>query len=158
MFRAALPVPPEQDLTAAARYFLQVVANPALTWNDLAFLRRHTRMPILLKGILHPDDARRAADWGADGIIVSNHGGRQVEGAVAALDCLPAVVDALARQTSGQPAVLFDSGVRRGADVFKALALGAPVFCWAVRTVTAWRSAESRASAKWSAIYWPTRN
>src|SRR5262249_14966673 len=121
VFRAALPAPPERDPQAAARHFLQVVSNPALTWDDLAGLRRHTRLPILLKGILHADDARRAVDHGVAGVIVSNHGGRQVDGAVAALDALPAVAEAVA----GRAAVLFDSGIRRGADVFKALALGA---------------------------------
>jgi isopentenyl diphosphate isomerase/L-lactate dehydrogenase-like FMN-dependent dehydrogenase len=121
VFRAALPVPPEQDPQPAVRYFFQVVTNPALTWKDLAFLRRHTRLPILLKGILHPDDARQALDHGVEGVIVSNHGGRQVDGAIAALDALPGVVQAV----GGRLAVLFDSGIRRGADVFKALALGA---------------------------------
>jgi isopentenyl diphosphate isomerase/L-lactate dehydrogenase-like FMN-dependent dehydrogenase len=121
VFRSALPVPPEQDPLPAIRRFFQVVTNPALTWTDLAFLRRCTRLPILLKGILHPDDARLALDHGMDGVIVSNHGGRQVDGAIAALDALPAIVEAIA----GRIEVLFDSGIRRGADVFKALALGA---------------------------------
>jgi isopentenyl diphosphate isomerase/L-lactate dehydrogenase-like FMN-dependent dehydrogenase len=121
VFRAALPVAPEADTTPAVLHFLRVVSNPALTWDDLAFLRRHTRLPILLKGILHPDDGRRAVECGMDGVIVSNHGGRQVDGAVAALDALPRVVEAVA----GRVPVLFDSGIRRGADVFKALALGA---------------------------------
>jgi isopentenyl diphosphate isomerase/L-lactate dehydrogenase-like FMN-dependent dehydrogenase len=121
VFRAALPVPPEQDPQPAIRRFVEVVTNPSLTWADLAFLRRHTRLPILLKGILHPDDARQALDHGIEGIIVSNHGGRQLDGAIAALDALPAVVEAV----GGRTTVLFDSGIRRGADVFKALALGA---------------------------------
>jgi isopentenyl diphosphate isomerase/L-lactate dehydrogenase-like FMN-dependent dehydrogenase len=121
VFRRALPVPPEQDPLPAIRHFFQVVTNPALTWNDLAFLRRHTRLPILLKGILHPEDARKAVDHGVEGVIVSNHGGRQLDGALAALDALPGVVEAI----GGQAVVLFDSGIRRGADVFKALALGA---------------------------------
>src|SRR5262249_34287005 len=99
----------------------EVVCNPALTWDDLAFLRRHTRLPILLKGILDPDDARRALDHGAAGVIVSNHGGRQLDGAVAALDALPRVVEAVADPAG----VLFDSGIRRAADVLKAVALGA---------------------------------
>jgi len=121
VFRSLLKVMPETDPTEAVLLFLQVVNNPSLMWNDLAFLRRHTHMPILLKGILHPDDARLAIDHGINGIIVSNHGGRQVDGAVAALDALPNVVEAV----DDQAAVLFDSGIRRGADVFKALALGA---------------------------------
>jgi isopentenyl diphosphate isomerase/L-lactate dehydrogenase-like FMN-dependent dehydrogenase len=132
VFRAALPVPPEQGLPAAVRHFLAVVSNAALTWNDLAWLREQTRLPILLKGILHPDDARRAAKSGIEGIIVSNHGGRQVDGAVASLDALPAIADAVA----GRTAILFDGCIRRGADVFKALALGAQAvllgrpYCW----------------------------
>jgi isopentenyl diphosphate isomerase/L-lactate dehydrogenase-like FMN-dependent dehydrogenase len=121
VFRTALPTPPEQDLASAVRHFSAVVTNPALTWKDLPFLRRHTRLPILLKGILHPDDARLAVDHGIEGVIVSNHGGRQVDGAIAALDALPEVVAAVA----GRAVVLFDSGIRRGADVFKAVALGA---------------------------------
>jgi isopentenyl diphosphate isomerase/L-lactate dehydrogenase-like FMN-dependent dehydrogenase len=131
-FRAALPAPPEKDLGAATRYFLSVVSNPALTWDDLAWLRRQTRLPILLKGILHADDARRAVGHGVEGVIVSNHGGRQVDGAVASLDALPAVAEAVA----GRAAVLFDGGIRRGTDVFKALALGARAvllgrpYCW----------------------------
>jgi isopentenyl diphosphate isomerase/L-lactate dehydrogenase-like FMN-dependent dehydrogenase len=121
VFRAALPVPPEQDPRAAVMHFLKVVSNPALTWPDLAFLRRHTKLPILLKGILHPDDARQVVDQGATGVIVSNHGGRQLDGAIAALDALPGIAKAVA----GQCSVLLDSGIRRGADVFKAFALGA---------------------------------
>jgi isopentenyl diphosphate isomerase/L-lactate dehydrogenase-like FMN-dependent dehydrogenase len=121
VFRAALPAPPEQNPLPAVRHFLQVFSNPALQWQDLALLRRHTRLPILLKGILHADDARRALDQGVDGILVSNHGGRQLDGAIAALDALPAVV----KTVDGRVPVLFDSGIRRGADVVKALALGA---------------------------------
>jgi isopentenyl diphosphate isomerase/L-lactate dehydrogenase-like FMN-dependent dehydrogenase len=121
VFRAALSVPPEKDPLPAIMYFIQVVSNPSLTWSDLAFLRRHTRLPILLKGILSPDDARQALDHGVDGIIVSNHGGRQLDGAIAAIDALPPV----ARAVGDRAALLFDSGIRRGADVIKALALGA---------------------------------
>ncbi|SEG15620.1 L-lactate dehydrogenase (cytochrome) [Thermomonospora echinospora] len=95
--------------------------NPSLTWDDLAFLREHWDGPIALKGIQHPDDARRAVDAGMDGVIVSNHGGRQVDGAVASLDALPGVAEAVGDQTT----VLFDSGIRTGADIVKALALGA---------------------------------
>ncbi|GAA0586269.1 lactate 2-monooxygenase [Actinomadura livida] len=95
--------------------------NPSLTWDDLIFLRDHWDGPIALKGIQHPDDARQAVDAGMDGVIVSNHGGRQVDGAVASLDALATIVDAVRDQAT----VLFDSGIRTGADVAKALALGA---------------------------------
>jgi L-lactate dehydrogenase (cytochrome) len=101
--------------------FVQIYSRPSLNWDDLPFLRERTRLPILLKGICHPDDARRALDAGVDGVIVSNHGGRQVDGAIATLDALPGVVAAV----GGAVPVLLDSGVRSGADVFKALALGA---------------------------------
>ncbi|WP_424952504.1 alpha-hydroxy-acid oxidizing protein [Deinococcus sp.] len=120
-FRAELQGPPEQDPQAAVRHFLGLFNNPALTWKDLSWLRERTRLPILLKGILHPDDARRALDCGIDGLVVSNHGGRQVEGAVPALGALPAVVEAV----KGRVPVLLDSGVRRASDVIKARALGA---------------------------------
>ncbi len=106
---------------AAVRRFLAIYSRPDLTWDDLPFLREQTRLPVLLKRIVHPDDADRAVQAGAHGVIVSNHGGRQVDGAVAALDALPGVVDAVA----GRVPVLFDSGVRTGADIFKALCLGA---------------------------------
>ena len=109
----------------AVRQFVGIFSNPAITWDDLPFLRQQTRLPILLKGILHPDDARRAVDAGLDGIVVSNHGGRQVDGSIAAFDALPGVVQAV----NGQIPVLFDSGIRTGADVVKALALGAKAVC-----------------------------
>jgi len=107
---------------AAVETFLAIYSKPSLSWSDLATLRSRTRLPVLLKGLLHPDDARRAADLGVDGIVVSNHGGRQVDGAVGALDALVDVVAAVGG--AGMP-VVFDSGVRSGADVVKALALGA---------------------------------
>lgn len=121
VFRRDLPVPPEEDPRPAILRFGELFSNPSLAWEDLGFLREHTRLPVLLKGILHPDDARRAAAEGADGVIVSNHGGRQVDGAVASLEALPGVVEA----AGDELVVLFDSGVRRGADLFKAIALGA---------------------------------
>ena len=106
---------------AAVETFFEAFSNPALTWADLPFLREHTSLPILLKGLQRPDDARRALDAGMDGIVVSNHGGRQVDGALASLDALPGIVDAV----DGAVPIVFDSGVRCGADAFKALALGA---------------------------------
>lgn len=121
VFRASLPVPPEEDPRPAVQRWAQVFSDPSLTWDDLAWLRGVTAMPIVLKGILHPDDARRAREAGMDGVVVSNHGGRQVDGAIGALDALPGVAEAI----GGAAAVLFDSGVRTGADVLKAIALGA---------------------------------
>ena len=106
---------------AAVQRFTEIYSRPSLTWDTLAFLRERTRLPIVLKGILHPDDAARAVAEGIDAVIVSNHGGRQVDGAIATLEALPAVVAAV----DGRIPVLLDSGVRGGADVFKALALGA---------------------------------
>ena len=106
---------------AAVRRFVETYSRPSLSWEDLAFLRERTRLPILLKGILHPADAAAAVEHGMDGVVVSNHGGRQVDGAIATMDALPGVVEAI----DGRAAVLVDSGVRSGADVFRALALGA---------------------------------
>jgi lactate 2-monooxygenase len=106
---------------AAVQRFIEIYSRPTLTWEHLGFLRERTNLPILLKGILHPDDAARAIDAGMDGIVVSNHGGRQVDGSIATLEALPAVIGAVA----GRVPVLMDSGIRGGADIFKALALGA---------------------------------
>ena len=106
---------------AAVETFLDVFSRPSLSWDNLRFLRERTTLPILLKGIQHPDDAVLAIKHGIDGIIVSNHAGRQIDGAIASLDAL---VD-VAAKVNGRIPVLFDSGVRSGSDVFKALALGA---------------------------------
>ncbi|SNS63712.1 L-lactate dehydrogenase (cytochrome) [Geodermatophilus pulveris] len=106
---------------AAVETFLSIYSRPSITWADLAWLRARTRLPIVLKGVLHPDDARRAVDEGVDGVVVSTHGGRQVDRSIAALDALPDVVAAVA----GRAPVLLDSGVRSGADVLTAVALGA---------------------------------
>lgn len=106
---------------AAVELFLETYSRPSITWDDLAWLRQRTRLPIVLKGISHPDDARRAVDAGVEGIVVSTHGGRQVDGSIGAVEALPAVVAAVA----GRSTVLLDSGIRSGADIVKALALGA---------------------------------
>ncbi len=121
VFRARLAKPPKEDMQAAVGEFVVQFSNPRLSWPDLEFLRSRTTLPIALKGILHPDDARAAREHGIDAVVVSNHGGRQVDGAIASLDALPAIVDAV----GGELEVLLDSGVRSGADVVKALALGA---------------------------------
>jgi isopentenyl diphosphate isomerase/L-lactate dehydrogenase-like FMN-dependent dehydrogenase len=106
---------------AAVETFLAIYSRPSITWADLAWLRARTRLPIVLKGVLHPDDARRALDEGVDGLVVSTHGGRQVDRSIAALDALPDVVAAIGDRAP----VLLDSGVRSGADVLVAVALGA---------------------------------
>lgn len=112
---------PQEDPQAAIMHWTQIFGNTGLTWQDVSFLREHTKLPIILKGILHPDDAKLALENGVDGIIVSNHGGRQVDGAIGALDALPAIVDAV----RGEIPVLMDGGIRRGSDIMKAMALGA---------------------------------
>ena len=119
-FRERLDAPPEENEGAAVMEFIDVFGDPSLTWDDLANLRAETDLPLIVKGVLHPDDAARAVECGADGVIVSNHGGRQVDGAIGALTALPGVVDAVE-----DTPVLFDSGIRGGADVVKAIALGA---------------------------------
>ncbi len=121
VFRGALTRPPEEDKVAAVKHFLTVFNDLTITWADLAWLRANTKLPITLKGILHPDDARRALASGVEGLIVSNHGGRQVDGSISAIAALPEVVAAV----GGKLAIGFDSGLRSGADAVKALALGA---------------------------------
>jgi len=108
---------------AAVETFLDVFSTPSLTWDDLAKAREWTSLPIILKGVMHPEDAERAIDAGVDGVWVSNHGGRQIDRSVPTLDALPEVVD----RVGGRVPIVFDSGVRSGADAFIALALGADI-------------------------------
>jgi len=121
VFRERLLQPPEEDLLTAAATMLSTFPNLGLTWDDLGWLRELVDLPLLVKGVLTAEDALRAREAGADGVIVSNHGGRQVDGAVAALDAYVEVRDALGDEVT----VLVDGGVRTGADVLKAMALGA---------------------------------
>ncbi len=125
VFRAALPKPPEEDLATAVAYWAWQFSNPSVTWKDLEFLRECTKLPIVLKGIQSAEDALLAVEHGIEGIIVSNHGGRQVDGAIGSLQALPGVVAAVGEKCE----VLFDSGIRSGADALKALALGARAVC-----------------------------
>jgi len=121
VFRDRVGGDPRSNPARALEYFLRIFSDPSRTWSHLGHLRQSTGLPLLVKGVLDPEDARRAVDHGAAGVIVSNHGGRQIDGCIAALDALPGVAAAVGDQTT----VLFDSGIRRGSDVVKALALGA---------------------------------
>lgn len=121
VFRASLAKPPEEDLAGAIEHWKSVFQNTGRTWEELTFLRENWDGPLVLKGIQHVDDARKAVDYGIDGIVVSNHGGRQLDGALGSLDVLPEIVDAVGDDLT----VVFDSGIRCGADAVKALSLGA---------------------------------
>jgi isopentenyl diphosphate isomerase/L-lactate dehydrogenase-like FMN-dependent dehydrogenase len=125
-FRELLDQPPEDNEFGAIQTFLDAFGDPTLTWDDLDWLREQTDLPIVVKGLLHPADARQAVEHGADGVIVSNHGGRQVDGALSALEALPAIAAELADTDAD---VLFDSGIRRGAEALTAIALGADAVC-----------------------------
>jgi lactate 2-monooxygenase len=118
-FRAKLAVPPEEDPAAAVRHWASVFGM-TVTWDELARLRSLTKLPLIVKGIQHPDDAKRAIDVGVDAIYCSNHGGRQANGGIASIDLLPALV-----AECGKTPIWFDSGIRSGTDVVKALAMGA---------------------------------
>lgn len=121
--RLGLTKPPatEKEIQAAFTEWTQVFSKPNWTWDDLEAIQSRTKLPVILKGIQHPEDAQKAIEAKVQGIVVSNHGGRQVDGAIGALEALPQVAKAI----DGRIPVLFDSGIRRGADIVKALALGA---------------------------------
>jgi len=121
VFRSRLARPPEEDLPGAVLRAVGSIGDPTFSWADVRFLSERTAMPIVVKGILHPKDAVEAMEAGANGLIVSNHGGRQVDGSVPTLRALPAVME----EAGTRVPVLLDSGVRHGADIAKALALGA---------------------------------
>jgi isopentenyl diphosphate isomerase/L-lactate dehydrogenase-like FMN-dependent dehydrogenase len=121
VFRAGLEKPPEEDPQPAVFRWISMFSYASTTWESLAFLRDATDLPIVLKGIVHPEDAAKSVEAGMNGIVVSNHGGRQVDGQIATLDALPAVRAAVPDDFP----VLLDSGIRTGADAFKAMALGA---------------------------------
>jgi lactate 2-monooxygenase len=120
-FRAMLSQTPEENLFAAAVQFTQVFSDPGLDWARIAKIRSWTKLPVILKGIMRKDDATKAVSEGYDGILVSNHGGRQVDGGIGTMDALPGIVAA----ANGKIPVILDSGIRCSADIFKALALGA---------------------------------
>ena len=120
-FVAGLPGPAEEHPEASVLHWASMFGDPTKTWEDLDWLRDQWEGPILLKGVLHPEDALKAAEAGMNGLIVSNHGGRQIDGEIASLDALPAIVEAVGDRMT----VLFDSGIRAGSDIVKAVSLGA---------------------------------
>ena len=151
-FNAALEQGFEEDQQASIARWIAVYTHQDATWEKLSVIRDNTSLPVVLKGILHPQDAAKAAEIGIDGIVVSNHGGRQVDGAIAALDALPAVVDAVPDDFP----VLLDSGVRSPADAFKAIALGARAVLLGRPYDGRWRWAARTASGPTSRDSWPS--
>ena len=123
-FRESLDAPPEEDERAALWQFVEQFGDLSMDWETVELVQEQTDLPVVLKGILHPADAREAVERGVDGVVVSNHGGRQVDGAISAVEALPGVVDAV-ESANDDASILFDSGIRRGSDAIKALALGA---------------------------------
>jgi lactate 2-monooxygenase len=121
VFQAGLEKAPEDDVMGAVAHWVTMFPNLGSTWDSIDYVRESTDLPVLVKGVLHLDDAREAVERGFDGVVVSNHGGRQVDGSIAALEALPWIVDSVPDDFT----VLFDSGVRTGSDVLKAVALGA---------------------------------
>jgi lactate 2-monooxygenase len=121
VFGAAVGSSEQDEAQATIGHWVSMFPNPGLGWDGLDYVRESTELPVLVKGVLHPDDAREAVERGFDGIVVSNHGGRQIDGSIGALDALPRVVEAAPDDFP----ILFDSGVRTGSDVLKAIALGA---------------------------------
>ena len=152
VFRRRLKVPADVDPVAAGVAFAGVFQNPGLSWEQLPLIRANWDGPILLKGIQSVRDAKLAARHRIDGIVVSNHGGRQVDGAIASLDALPPIVEAVGDRL----AVLFDSGIRTGRDAFKALALGADAVLIGRPYSTGWRWRARRGSRRSCAGWWPT--
>jgi isopentenyl diphosphate isomerase/L-lactate dehydrogenase-like FMN-dependent dehydrogenase len=127
-FRDSLDAPPEEDERGALWQFIEQFGDLSMDWETVEFVQERTDLPVVLKGILHSGDAREAVRRGVDGVVVSNHGGRQVDGAISAIEALPRVVEAVEDENAmsdDEFAVLFDSGIRRGADAIKAIALGA---------------------------------
>jgi isopentenyl-diphosphate delta-isomerase len=120
-FRSQLEEPPEEDPQAAVDHFLDIFGDSSLVWDDLEFVFENTDLPVLIKGVLHPEDARKAVEHGADGVGVSTHGGRQVDGSITAIEALPEIVE----EVGDEATITFDSGIRRGSDIYKALSLGA---------------------------------
>ncbi|MFT5998475.1 MAG: lactate 2-monooxygenase [Neolewinella sp.] len=147
VFRELVGEDPATNPAKAFSCFTRVFTGPSLTWEDLKVIRSHTSLPIILKGIQSVEDARIALEYGVDGILVSNHGGRQVDGAVGSFDVLGEIAHAVGDEAT----ILFDSGIRRGADVFKAMALGASAVCVARPYAFALALGGARGVREWAA-------